>query len=257
MANQAYCRPADNIAPNATWSVVSGTANSAYPVGNVGNRNPGRPFKATGTSVRIRATFGSPQILLGVALFNHNLAGASSVAILSGASLNQAIPIAPNQGVFCTPPILDFSAALLAQRTSTTFDIDVAGGVLGNIAIGEVALLTAIRDLRWVYGLRMKPKRLVTRQSTFGGTHLQYNKRIRILTASGRVELQTEEAAMRLLEEEAQGEVQPWVLWPERAVNHACFVKFLPGTFEWSPKSFGSTEMPIEVEEVSSGPPLF
>lgn len=253
----AYCRPGDDVAPNATWSIVSGTADAAYPESNVANRNPAVPFKATGTSATIRATFGASQVLVGVALINHNLAGAT-VSITSGSGLSQSIPIAANSGGQCTNAILDFSAASLGQRTSTQFNIVVSGAVLGNVAIGEVLLLTAIRDLEWLWGLRVQPKRLYVRAGkTFGATDLQYNKRIRIRVVSAQTEAQAVEAEMRTLEEEAQGEGFPWVIWYERAVNECLYVKFAPGTFSWSPQSTGFTQIPIEAEEVSSGPPLF
>lgn len=254
---QAYTRPGDDVAPNATWSVTSGAAAAGYPVANVATRNPAKPFKATGTSATIRATFGSAQVLVGVALINHNLAGATEVKITSGTGLDQVIAIGPNAGGQHTPAILDFSAAASGQRTSTTFDVVMTGGVLGNVALGEVVLLTAIRDLTWIWGFTARPKRLVKRQTTFGGTHLQYNKRIRVVTFSGQTDLQSEEAAMRVLEDEAQGEVFPWLLWPDRTVNHVHYVQFVPGTFSWSPQSFGFTTIPIEAEELSMGPPLF
>ena len=254
----AYARPGDDVAPNATWSVTSGAAASGYPASNLGNRNPAKPFKATGTSVTVRATFGAAQTLVGVALINHNLAGAASVAIQSGTGLNQAIAVAANSGGQCTNPVLDFSSASSGQRTSTTFDIVISTGVLGNIAIGEVLLLTSIRDLAWLWGLTFRPKRVVKRAGkTAGGTALQYNKRIRVRIVSAKVDAQTEEAAMRTLEEESQGEVFPWFLWPDRTVNEALYVMFAPGTFGWTPTSLGFTDMPLELEEVASGPPLF
>lgn len=254
---QAYARPGDDVAPSATWSVTSGAAATGYPASNVGNRNPAKPFKATGTSATLRATFGSAQVLVGVVLVNHNLAGAGAVSIASGSGLSQPVPIAANSGGQCTNAVLDFSSASLGQRTSTTFDVAVSGGVLGNVAIGEIVLLTAIRDLTWIWGVTTRPKRLVKRQQTFGGTHLLYNKRVRVYTFSGQTDLQSEEAAMRVLEEEAQGEVLPWVLWPDRAVNQAHYVQFAPGTFAWTHQSFGFTDIPIEAEELSMGPPLF
>lgn len=253
---QAYARPGDDIAPDATWSVTSGAADAAYPVANVANRNPAKPFKATGTSATIRATYGASQVLVGVALINHNLAGAT-VSITSGAGLSEAVAIGANSGGQCTPAFLDFSTALLAQRTSTTFNLVISGGALGNIAIGEVLLLTAIRDLTWIWGLTIRPKRLIQRQTTFGGTHLQYNKRVRVHVISAQTDLQSEEAAMRTLEEEAQGELLPWLIIPARAVNACYYVQFVPGTFAWTPQSDGFTDIPIEAEEVSAGPPLF
>jgi hypothetical protein len=238
--------------------VTSGAAATGYPASNVGNRNPAKPFKATGTSATIRATFGASQVLVGVAIINHNLAGATSVSITSGSGLSQTIPIAANSGGQRTDAILDFSAASSGQRTSTTFDIVVSGGALGNVAIGEVLLLTAIRDLNWLWGLTVKPEYLVkTAGKTFGASPLKYPKRIRIRRVSAVIDAQTEEAGQRIHFEEAQGETFPWLLWYDVAVNDAMYVQFVPGSFSWSPQSLGFTQIPIEAEELSSGPPLF
>jgi hypothetical protein len=245
------------VGPNATWSVTSGAAAAGFPVGNLGDRNPAKVFMATGTSVTVRATFGGSQVLVGVHIANHNLAGAT-VSITSGSGLNQSIPIAANSGGFCVNPFLDFSSASSGQRTSTTFDIVVTGGALGNIAIGEIELLTAIRDLKWVWGLRRRPVRLVTTPgNTWGGSRILYNKRIRVYEWTGQVKRQTEESAMTTLEDEAQGEVFNWTLWPDRAVNQGHSVYFKPGTFELIWRAPQLTEVPIDIREHSSGPPLF
>lgn len=252
-----YARPGDNVSASATWTVTSGSAATGYPASNVSNLNPAKPFKAAGTSATIRATFGSAQVLVGVALVNHNLAGATSVVIESGSGLNQAVSIAANSGGQHVPAILDFSAASSGQRTSTTFDIAMSGGVLGNVAVGEVLLLTALRDLPWSWGVRTKPLRLVKRQATFGGTHLQYNKRVLVHQFSGEIALTDDEASVRLLEMEAQGEMFPWLLWPDTDVNRCALVQFEPGTFEWAWAMPSFTTIPVEAVELSNGPPLF
>jgi hypothetical protein len=255
---QAYTRPGDDVAPNATWSLTAGTAVSGYGPERVGNRNPAKAFKATGTSATLRATFGANQVLVGVALVNHNWAGAASVAITSGSGLNEAITIPANVGGQCVNTILDFSTELLAQRTSTTFDIAVSTGVLGNVAIGEILLLTAIRDLRWSWGLKIKPRRLVKRAGdTFGGSVLQYNKRVLVHEITAVVDLQTEEAAMLAHEQEAQGEIFPWLVWPNTGDSRIHYVQFQPGTFERVFQSPGFTAMPIVAIELSQGPSLF
>lgn len=254
---QAYTRPSDDVAPDATWSLTAGTAETGYPPSYVGNRNPAKPFKAAGTSATLRATFGASQVLVGVAIINHNWAGASSVVITSGSGLNEAITVPANVGGQCVDCILDFSAELLAQRTSTTFDIAVSTGVLGNVAIGEILLLTAIRDLRWSWGLKVKPKRYVVKHPTFGMSALKYDKRVLVHEVTAMVDLQTEEADMLALEAEAKGEILPWLVWPKTTENRVHYVQFRPDTFERLFQSEGITQMPIHADEISKGPPLF
>ena len=256
-----YCRPSDIKQPTVGWSVTSGAANAAYPVGNLGDKRPDKPFKATGTAVTVRATFSLSTVLEGVVLPpQHNLEGAS-VSITSATGLNLPITIPLNTGGQSNMAILDFKSALLAQRDSTQFNLVITGGLLGNIAIGEVLLIGdgGWRNLKWIWGLKWKPRRLVVTHSTFGAAHLTYNKRIRIREGRGLVKLKTEEAALRVLEEEAQGEVNPWLLVSEPYTSppQGYYGKFAPGSFEWSPKSIGSTEIPIEFHELSPGAPLF
>lgn len=256
-APSAYCRPGDDVAPNATWSVTSGTADALYPVANLGNRNPAKPFKATGTSVTVRATFGAAQVLVGAAFVNHNLEGAG-VTVTSGSGLSQPVTIGANQGGQCTNAAINFETALLAQRTSTTFDAVITGGLLGPIAIGEILLLTAWRDLLWLWGLQIKPKRgIVQPGETFGGSLLQYDKGVRIREVSGKLEAASEEAAMIALEAEAKGSILPWLLWPNVATNEILYVKFARDTFATSPQSIGFTDTTLQLIEVSSGSPLF
>jgi hypothetical protein len=249
--------PQADEAPNAQWSVVSGTENVEYPASYLGNRNPARPFKATGTSVTARATFGSDVILVGVSIQNHNLAGAT-VSITSGSGLSQPIPTPANDyDDLWIGPWLDFSSALLVQRTSTQFNIVVTGGLLGPIAIGEVILITAFTDLNLKLGAKYQPTRLQIRHRTWGASHLQYDKRIRIRTAKGMLDLRSDEATMRRLEAEAIGGYHPFLFIPDEDVNEAWYVQLVPGSFSYSLQTHGVTQMPFEVQEISSGPRLY
>jgi hypothetical protein len=255
-----YSRPSDIKQPTVGWSVTSGAANASFPVANLGDKRPDKPFKATGTSVTVRATFSLSTVLTGIAIFNHNLEGAS-VTLTSATGLSIALTIPSNTGGQSNPIIRDFTASTLSQRDSTQFNLVITGGLLGNVAIGEVLLIGdgGWRELDWSWGLTWKPRRLVRTHMTFGASQLQYNKRIRIREGRGLVKRQTSEAAMRVLEEETQGEVHPWlvVATPDTAPPEGYYVKFAPGSFEWRPTSPGSTEIPIHVVELSNGPPLF
>lgn len=263
MADQKYARAGDNVAPDATVSLVSGAVLAGSALANLTDRNPAKALRLTGTSGTIRFTFGASVELVAVAIINHNLAGATVTLSNNGGGggiASQAVAIAAN-GLDdqCVNAILDFSALYTqTQRTATQWDVAITGAVLGNVAIGEIWLLSALRDLRWIWGVTFTPTRaIVSPGTTFGESHLRYNKRIRRRRFSGRLQLQTEEAALRLLEAEAQGEYHAWLLWPDISVNDCWLVQFDPGTFRWVPRSIGSTEMPIEGAEVSSGPPLF
>lgn len=256
-AAAAYARPSDDIAPSATWSLTSGAAAGGYPVANVKNLNPAKPFKATGTSATLRATYGSPQTIVAIAILNHNLAGLSALAIQSGSGLNQALTVPPNAGGQCVPFIVDLSTLSSVQRTSTTFDLVVTTTVLGNVAIGEVLLLTSIRDLWVSWGQQTQPQRLVIDARTFGGSPLLYNKRVLVHRLTGQVEPSEYEATLRTLETEAEGSVHPWLVWPDVTVSRCHYVKFSPGTFRWTRQAPNLSTIPVDLEEMSAGPPLF
>lgn len=263
MASQKYARAGDNVAPDATPTLTSGSVAAGSALANVVDRNPAKALRLAGTSGTIRFTFGAGVELVGIAIVNHNLVGATVTLTNNGGGggiSGQAIAIAANGlDAQCTNAILDFTLLYSAtQRTATQWDVAISGAALGNVAIGEILLLTAIRDLRWMWGVTVRPTRaIVTPGTTFGESHLRYNKRIRRRRFSGKLQLQSEEAGMRLLEEEAQGEYFAWLLWPDIAVNDCWLVQFEPGSFQWAGRSIGSTEIPIEGSEVSSGPPLF
>lgn len=255
-ARPLYALPTDDISPGAQWSVVGGVENAEYTASHLGNRNPAKPAKLTGTSGTWRATVGS-SVLIGVALINHNFAGAT-VSITSGSGLNLSIPIPANgSDGLCKNPWLDVTTASLAQRTSTTFNIVITGGLLGPLALGEVVLLTALRELNLKFGAKYTPTRLLTRHRTWGGTHLQYDKKIRVRKANGMLELRDDEAAIRLLEEASIGGYHPFFFVPDEDVNDAWYVQHVPGAFSYAYDNVEITTMPFEVQEVSSGPPLY
>jgi hypothetical protein len=269
VAEQLYSRPGDNVAQDATPTLATGTVAGGSAIANINDLRPGKATRLTGTSGTFRFTFGAPVELVAMAICNHNLAGASVALTNSGGGggiVGLPVPVAANgSDDQCVNPWLSFDGSvtghpvyLAAARTSSVWDVAITGALLGNVAVGEILLLTALRDLRWMWGVKFWPGRyIVSPGTTFGESHLRYNKRIRRRRFSGTVQLQTEEQAMRLLEAEAQGEYHGWLLVPKVGDNDCQFVQFNPGSFSFSPKSIGSTDMTIEGTEVSSGPPLF
>ncbi len=255
-----FSLPTDDVAPNATVTVTSGTANAEYPASFLVNRNPSKPGKATGAAITYRFTWSGTQIIAAIAIINHNLDGAT-VTLTSGSGVNEAITIPDNTpGLYptCVNPFHDLRAEYtVGQRTDDVWDLAITGGVLGNVAIGEVLFLTDLREMPLKWGLKLSPSRGVIRHKTFGGSLLQYNKRIQIRSCSASVDWEEDRALFRQLEQEASGQVVPFLFIPDEAENDAWYVQLSGDSFHERPTNPGIIEMPIEMVEVSPGPPLF
>jgi hypothetical protein len=254
-----FALPTEDVAPNATVTVTSGTANAEYPAANLVNRNPAKPGKATGVAITYRFTWSGNQIIRAIAIINHNLDGAT-VTLSNAAGVNQALTIPDNTtGLYphCVNPWRDLSEDwTVGQRTDDIWDLAITGGALGNVAIGEVCFLTDLNELHLIWGAKLSPSHLNITHKTFGGSSLKYNKRILINGAAGRVDLDTDRDLMSQLDHESAGTIVPFVFIPHEDENEAWYVQNT-GEFSKAYANPGITEMPFVVEEVSEGPPLF
>src|SRR6187431_2854817 len=95
MSSSLYAKTSDLLTP--TWSLTAGTANSAYPVTNLGDMKPYKPFKATSGTCTMRATFGGSTTLQAIAIIGHNLAGVT-ITITNGAGLSTTLVVPANTG---------------------------------------------------------------------------------------------------------------------------------------------------------------
>lgn len=251
-----FALPSDNIAPSATASWVVGTADAAYPPANVLDLDPAHPAKANETTATLRLTFGGNVTPVGVALINHNLAGATvTLSNNAGTPLSTGITIPANTpDGQCLNPWLDLSA--LGNRTASQWNIAVSGASLA-VGIGEVWLVTALRDFNAIWGFEVKPTYLVTRHKTFGGTLLQHNKRVRMRRAMAQIDLDADRASLEQLHQECMGGIKPFLFIPDEAENDAWLATLMPESFATKFSSPEITHMPLSIEEVSSGPPLF
>ncbi len=255
-----FALPSDDVAPNATVTVTSGTAETEYPASFLVNRNPAKPSKSTGTAITYRFTWSGNQIIEAIAIINHNLDGAT-VTLSNAAGANEVLAIPDNTpGLYpnCTNAWYDLrELATLSQRTDDVWDLAITGGALGNVAIGEVLFITDLREMRLKWGLKLSPARSVIRHKTFGGSLLQYHKRVQVRSCAASVDLQSDQELWTQLEQEASGQVVPFLFIPDEAVNDAWYVQLQGDSFSQRPTNPGIIETPLEMVEVSPGPPLF
>lgn len=245
-----YCRPSDILQP--TWSVTSGAANAAFPVTNLGDLKPFKPFKATGTAATVRATFAGSTTLAAVAFIMHNAAG-TTVTISSGAGAIGTMVFPAN-----TSDSLPVNAyklfAGLSNLTSTTFDFAFTG-LSANVAIGEILLIETVRTLQPTWGLKVERDHLIDEEKTEFGVPLVYELGVRERTFGADVVLESERSAMEALYDSARKR-RAWWLVPDSSVNDCLYARFvnkpLTATFD-APRI---TKMSIDVEEIGLGPAL-
>jgi hypothetical protein len=245
-----YCRPSDILQP--TWSVTSGTANSSFPVTNLGDLKPYKPFKATGTAATVRGTFGGSKTLAGVAFIMHNAAG-TTVTISSGAGAITTLVFPANTADGL--PVNAYKVfAGLSNLSSTTFDFAFTG-LSANVAIGEILLIETVRTMSVTWDVKRGRTHLLDAQQTEYGVPLIYELGVRERTFDGRVVLESERTAMEELYDNARGASRAWWLVPDSTVNDCLYARFSkPLSSKLEGPRFTPTD--IEVEEIGLGPAL-
>lgn len=94
MSNFLYTHPDDNIAPDATVTIQTGTADSSYPVANatdVGYAKIAAPSKLTGVTGAWQMDYGSAVTKQGFLLW-HNCDGALAVSLQANTAASWASP---------------------------------------------------------------------------------------------------------------------------------------------------------------------
>jgi hypothetical protein len=258
MPGPLYGTPVDNVTAVATPSLTTGAADAAFPLTNIDDLDPGVVFKGTSGTITIRFTFGVAQLLAAIALINHNLHGMTlTVTNNAGmASQNLVVPAVPEDGL-SKNPWLDLRA--VSSTTATQWNIAISGAA-SNVAIGEIVLLSALRELniRWDYSY--KELHPAVQHRTEYGKRLQYGLGVRTRLFSGEALLYQDRNAIRTLRRAAKGTLLPWLFIPDEDENDALLAQFADGDdgseeYQWvhPDLSGGIVDMPVAVEEVQSG----
>jgi hypothetical protein len=149
MANLRYNFPSDNVAPAATLSLPSGTADAAYPLANIVDLNPAHPFKLTTTTCRIVFDLGSATTLAIVALIHHNLDAGLNVRWQGNAtnswgspSFDYAFTITAKDQDGYRP-----NSVAIPSGSYRYWSLVVVGTNTNNLIFGSIWIGTALRTL--------------------------------------------------------------------------------------------------------------
>ena len=130
-ATSLYLRPDRNVVRGGSVATSTGTTDSAYTDEWIADEILGRPVKATNGTAGWTITFTSAAIS-GVAILNHNIDAARTIAISGAVSGTTTGPAARPNGV-------PYNALWLGSSgTGTTLSVSVASNTVALI-IGEVA----------------------------------------------------------------------------------------------------------------------
>jgi hypothetical protein len=222
MSDLLYCLPTDIATASATLSLTAGAAASGYPLTNLADGNPAKPFKATGTSCTIKATFSAPTTLRAISFGPHNLAGATVVLSNNGGMGSTPVTIpADREDGLSVNPFLAFDAS-----TATEWTLAISGAA-ADVAIGEVQLIVQMRVMELLLGAYENEAHPSITHVTDYGVKLKYPLGISQRRVHGTVLLDSDVATFLTLMRTARGQNASFLLVMDSDVNDALLVDLM------------------------------
>jgi len=258
----------DNVAPNATWTVESGTEDTDYPAAYIADEIFTKPAKLTTTTGAWQANFGaSRQRVDLVALGVHNISAGATVKVQG------------NDSPVWTTPTLDTTLTIAAADSDgrvchawkdltgvtgyTTagfyyWRIAVTASNTSLVNVGEVWLgklkRTMDRNYRWEYETS-ETRRTVEHVTQYGmRTVYDLLVRQRQFIATVRAS-DTGLSAIREWHRSAKGSVRPVLFMPDATVNDAWWV-YLPSALAITSVFTNVHDVTVTMDELSPGIPL-
>lgn len=222
MGDILYALPTDIVTAAATLSLTAGAANAAFPLTNLQDGNPAKPFKATGTSCTIRATFGGATTLRGISFGPHNLAGATVAISNNGGMGSTAIPIPANrEDGLSVNPFLQFTPS-----AATQWSLAISGAA-ANVAIGELQLIVQFHAIELLLGAQESEKHQTIVNVTDYGVKLKSWLGVAQRRVHGTVLLDSDIATFLTLIRSAKGQYSNLLLAMDADVNDAMLVDLM------------------------------
>jgi hypothetical protein len=249
MATALCARYSDILSYGATWSLTSGTVNSAFPLANLNDVRADYVTKTTADTCTYKAVIASTA-LQAVAFINCNRPGTTVTVTNNNAMGSQSllIPAAASDSINISG-WLDLRAVTTA---ATDWSFAVATGS-GNVAVGKILLISNLRSflIRWKPSFPETSPRIMKRTSS--GTPLGYPKGTRYRGIKFSLMRESERSAYAALRRGSVGPSQPCLIIPEPTVNDPLYGFFPYEEWEHTRESGRVTTWEDEIEEMNPG----
>lgn len=264
MGRAIYSHYADNVAPNATVTVNTGTEDPAYPKANLVDRIIVKPAQLTTTTGSWVFAYGSAQRVDWVALPMHNLDAGLEVRIQGNATnswgaptLNTTIVIPAYRGDGLPVPCWKDLTGVAGYSTSGfLFWRFVVVGVNTNpVKVGELLLISQKRTLNpnISWGVKKPEQRLIYDNRTAFGHANKYDLGVTPRQLQG--DLDTTDAGLAAVAawwQSCRGTARPFAIVLDEDVNEAWVAEFT-GSHDPTLTINDRNAIPITFEEVSRG----
>jgi len=247
------CKPSGLLNLGATWSLTSGTADSAHPLTNLNSPYAHLLSKTTGTSATYRGTIASTA-LKGVAFINcgAGLAGLTVAVTNNGAmpSQNLVIPSVYPDGVQLNA-FLDLRAVTTAG-TQWNFAIT---GASANISVGKILLIRDLDEIQVLWSVGVKERKPTIIHRTDYDVALGYRKAVRFRQWRVQIGRESQRAAWTTLRRGSEGPTQPFLWVPDYTVNDPAYAWFPEPEWEHLRHTPLHTPFTDQIEECNPGAP--
>lgn len=264
MGRAIYSHFEDNVAPNATVTVNSGTQDADYPAANLVDRLIVKPAQLTTTSGSWVLDFGAAQRVDWAALPMHNLTAGLNVRIQGnatnawgGPTVDAAITIPTYRGDGLPVPCwVDLTvAAGYSVGGFRYWRLVVVGVNAAAVKVGELLLISTKRTLNpnidW--GVRLPESRPVYDNRTPFGYANKYDMGVTLRKLEGTLDTTDAGlAALRAWWQSTRGTARPFAIVPDEDLNEAWVAEFT-GDLGATLVINNRNTIPITFEEVSRG----
>lgn len=263
-----YSRASENIADNVTPTLASGSADAAYPLANLYDGNPAKPFKTTGAAaVRVTWDFGSAQRADLVCLPMHNIPAGTDVRYQMNATDSWGAPTVdagitiPTFGAdgIPIPAWKDLTAVSGYSASGFRYHSLFVPALAGVTAIGEIYVgeqkRQDIRNYQWGY---RRPERQpgIFRKTAYG-VPLSYRLGHRERQIEVKVGPSTSQYALLLAWfRDAYGQKRPFLFIPDPDTNDAFFAYWGEDTVDPETQYANRHWLNLTICEWPSGPAL-
>lgn len=257
-----FAYPTDDLAPQFTPTLVTGTQAAGYPIANLSDDDPAHPWKTDTTTFDLLWDFGTAKTVKMVGLIHPNFqSGLTGVTFKMGnttdtLSLSRSFVIGPyGEDGYPPNPYLDLSDANPAYRYARL--VANAANIV-PISIGRFVMVQELRGLRG-FIIPKNPTETeehpITENSTDAGVVTIFSLGVRRRSFTGEmVEDDINMATLRSWRRSSQGRSKPFALLPHLQGDDLWFARFNDTKIARSYIGVsGLSSVPEGFEEVSRG----